>query len=177
MKLLIFDTETTDLWQNTLVQLDKQPEIFDWYGLTLDTDTFEVTKELQAFSKPKGKIAEGAAKATKKTDADFADYEPFALNADRIKAYIEEHDAALGHNVMFDWGITNFEMQRCSLEVNWPVLIDSVEKSEWIHGYRLTLTALYEFLFGSKFKEAHTSKADVVALKDCWIEMIKRGWV
>lgn len=177
MKLLIFDTETTDLWQNTLVQLDKQPEIFDWYGLTLDTDTLEVVNEFQVFAKPKGKIAEGAAKATKKTDADFADYEPFSVNAERIKAYIEEHDAVLGHNVVFDWGVTNFEMQRCGLIVNWPPLIDSVEKSEWIMGYRLTLTALHELLFEEKFKEAHTAKADVVALKDCWVEMMKRGWV
>ena len=177
MKLLIFDTEDTDLWQNTLVALDKQPEIFDWYGLTLDTETLEVVNELQVFAKPKGKIAEGAARVTKKCDSDFANYDPFSVNALAIKAYIEEHDAVLGHNAMFDWGITNFEMQRCGLTVNWPVLIDSVEKSEWIHGYRLTLTALYEFLFGEKFKEVHTAKADVVALKDCWVEMIKRGWV
>jgi DNA polymerase III epsilon subunit-like protein len=177
VKFLIFDTESTDLWQNTLVALDKQPEIFDWYGLTLDTDTLEVTNELQVFAKPKGKIAEGAARATKKTDADFANYDPFAVNAEWIKAYIEAHDACLAHNIVFDWGITNFEMQRCGLEVNWPVLIDSVEKSEWIMGYRLTLTALYEFLFGEKFKGAHESKTDVVALKDCWVEMIKRGWV
>lgn len=177
MKLLIFDVESTDLWQNTLVSLDKQPEIFDWFGLTLDTETLEVVNELQVFAKPKGTIAEGAAKATKKTDSDFLDYEPFAVNASAIKSYIEEHDACLAHNILFDYEITNFEMRRCNLIVNWPQLIDSVEKTEWINGYRLTLTALYELLFGEKFKEAHTARADVVALKDCWIEMIKRGWV
>lgn len=177
MKLLIFDTETTDLWKNTLVQIDKQPEIFDWYGLTLDTDSMIVIDELQVFAKPEGKIAEGASKATKKNDSDFLDYEPFAKNAKRIKDYIERHDAVLGHNVIFDYGVTNFEMQRCGLMINWPPLIDSVEKSEWVHGYRLTLTALYDHLFGEKFKEAHTAKADVMALKNCWIEMIQRGWV
>lgn len=177
MKILIFDTESTDLWQNTLVSLDKQPEIHDWYGLTLDTETLEVTNELQVFAKPKGKIAEGAARATKKCDADFANYDPFSVNAEKIKTYIEEHDSCLAHNIIFDWGITNFEMQRCGLQVNWPVLIDSVEKSEWLSGWRKTLTDLHIDLFGKKFEGAHESRTDVMALKDCWIEMIKRGWV
>lgn len=177
MKLLIFDSETTDLWHNTIVQLDKQPEIFDWYGMTLDTETLEVTNDLQVFAKPKGKIAEGAARATKKKDSDFADYEPFAVNALKIKNYIEEHDVCLAHNILFDWGITNFEMQRCKLEVNWPPLIDSVEKTEWIKGFRLSLTDLHIELFDKKFEGAHESKTDVIALKDCWIELLKRGWV
>jgi len=177
MKVLIFDTETTGLWQNTLVSLDKQPEIFDWYGLTLDTETLEVVNDLQIFAKPKGKIADGAARATKKTDADFVDFESFAANAERIKVYIEEHDVCIAHNAMFDWGVTNFEMQRCGLEVNWPVIIDSVEKTEWIKGFRLSLTDLHLFLFERKFEGAHEAKTDVVALKDCWIELLKRGWV
>jgi len=177
MKTLIFDVETTDLWQNTLVALDKQPEIFDWYGLTLDEDNMQVVNELQVFAKPKGKIAEGAAKATKKCDADFVDYDPFAVNALAIKAYIEEHDLVVGHNVIFDWGVTNFEMKRCGLEVNWPPLLDSVEKSEWLKGWRLSLTDLHLFLFECKFEGAHESRTDVIALKDCYLEMIKRGWL
>ncbi len=176
-RTLIFDVETTDLWQNTLVALDKQPEIFDWYGLTLDEDTMEVVDELQVFAKPKGKIAEGASKATKKRDEDFADYEPFAVNAQRIKEYIESHDLVVAHNIMFDWGVTNFEMHRLGLKINWPPMIDTVEKTEWIKGYRLSLTDLHVFLFERKFEGAHESRTDVFALKDCYVELKKRGWI
>jgi len=177
MKSLIFDTETSDLWHNTLISLDKQPELFDFYGLTLDEDTMTVVNDLQVFAKPNGKIADGAAKATKKCDADFADYEPFAVNAERIKNYIEGHDLVVAHNSVFDVEMVNFEMKRLGLSVNWPPVIDTVEKTEWIKGYRLSLTDLHIFLFDKKFEGAHTAATDVIALKDCWIELRKRGWI
>lgn len=177
MKVLIFDTETTDLWHNTITSLDKQPEIFDWYGLTFDTETHEVLDELQVFARPFGKIAEGAAKATKKKDEDFAGYERFSVNAHSIKDYIEKHDAVLGHNVVFDLEITNFEMRRLGIEVNWPMAIDTVEKTEWIKGYRLSLTDLHIELFGHKFEGAHESKTDVMATMRCYSELLKRGWI
>ena len=177
MKVLIFDTETTGLWSNTLISLDKQPEIFDWFGLTFDTETHEVIDELQRYSKPYGKIEAGASKATGKKDEDFADYDRFEVSANDIKQYIEGHDCCLAHNIVFDYEVTNFEMRRCGLIINWPPLIDSVEKSEWINGHRLSLTDLHVYLFGNKFEGAHESKTDVLALKDCWSEMIKRGWV
>lgn len=177
MKVLIFDSETTDLWQNTLVSLDKQPEIFDWYGLTFNDETHETIAELQRFARPHGKIAEGASKATKKTDDDFVNYDRFSVAANDIKDYIESHDLVVAHNVIFDWVVTNFEMQRCGLEVNWPPMIDTVEKTEWIKGYRLSLTDLHVELFGVKFEGAHNAREDVIALARCYSELVKRGWI
>lgn len=177
MKVLIFDTETTGLWSNTLISLDKQPEVFDWFGLTFDTETHEVLGELQRYSKPYGKIEVKASKATGKKDEDFAGYDRFEVSANDIKQYIEKHDAVLGHNVVFDIEVTNFEFKRLGMEVNWPPAIDTVEKTEWIKGHRLSLTDLHLFLFDAKFEGAHEAKTDVLATMRCYSELLKRGWI
>lgn len=174
---LIFDTETTDLFSNTIKTLDKQPEIFEFYGLVLDMDTFEIVEDLHLFSKPVGKIAKGAAKATGKADADFVDYPPFADNAERIKTFIESCDAVVAHNLNYDVTVTNFEFKRLDSNINWPELICTVEKTEWIEGFRLSLTALHTLLFEEDFGNKHEAKADVQALARCYIELKKRNWI
>ena len=78
---------------------------------------------------------------------------------------------------MFDFNMINIEFKRLGLEVSWPEVICTIEATEWLHGYRLSLTSLYQELFDEKFSNAHEAKADVHALGRCYIEMIKRGWV
>lgn len=176
-KHLIFDTETTGLWRNTLVALEKQPEIFETYGYRIDPESFEEIDEMHFFSKPTKKMEAGAKKATGKDDSFMVDFPPFKDNALKWKKYIESSDAVVCHNAVYDVTVCNFEFARLGMEIKWPRVICTVESSEWIHGYRLSLTALHEFLFDEKFTGAHEAKTDVHALGRCYIELIKRGWI
>lgn len=174
---LIFDTETSDLVSNTIRSLDLQPEIFEWYSIVLDTDKMELVDELHLFSKPKGKIAKGASKATGKKDEDFVNYPPFADGADKIKSMVESCDLVIAHNLNFDVTVTDFEFARIGKGINWPEKRDTVSLTEWIFGYRLTLTALYNHLFDEDFGNKHEASADVKALARVWIELLRREWV
>ena len=50
MKILVFDTETTGLIQNSIVNLNLQPKIIEFCGIMLESDTWEVIKELTFLS-------------------------------------------------------------------------------------------------------------------------------
>jgi DNA polymerase-3 subunit alpha len=59
--------------------------------------------------------------------------------------------------------------------IKWPVIrICTVEQTEWYKGYRLSLTALYEELFGEPFPDAHRARVDVQALTRVFLELRKR---
>ncbi len=54
-------------------------------------------------------------------------------------------------------------------------LICTVESTEHIKGFRLTLTKLHEHLFGEAFPSAHRAENDVRPLTRCFIELYNRG--
>lgn len=177
-KHLVWDTETIDTWNNTVLSLDKLPEIFEFYGLTLDTETFEVENDLHLFFKPKKPISKGASRATKRTDADFVNYPPMSLDGiTKIKEYIESHDAVVAHRLLFDIEMINFEAARFDLVINWPEMICTLEKTEWLESRWMSLTDLHTLLFGEAFSDAHEAKADVQALTKVYIELLKRNWI
>lgn len=176
-KWLIFDTETTGLWDNTVKSLDKQPEIFEWFSVVLDTETFEIDNELHLFFKPTKSMDKGASKATGKKDEDLKDYPPFRSGAEQICSVIEYQDVVLAHNLQYDVTVTDFEFKRLGLFVNWPDKVCTVEKTEWIEGYRQSLTNLHKLLFDEDFGGKHEAKNDVLALARCVIELLKRNWI
>lgn len=177
-KHLVFDTETTGLIRNTLVRLEKQPEIFEFFGVSVDMDTLELGEELHVFAKPTKKMDDGAKKATGKDDSFFVDFEPFSSNAEKIKSFIESHDAVVAHNLMYDFNVINFEFKRIGIDIKWPRLICTLEKTEFIKGYRISNTDLFKYLFeGEDFDNKHEARADVLALARSYIELVKRGIV
>lgn len=175
-KHLVFDTETTDLIKNTVISLSKQPEMFEFFGVSVDIDTLTLGEEKHIFCKPTKKMAEGAKKATGKNDDFVKDFLPFKTYANELKGFIESHDAIVAHNAMYDFNILSFEFKRLGIEIQWPKVICTIEKTEDIFGYRLSLTALYQHLFPNEdFGNKHEADADVRALARCYIELIKRG--
>ena len=176
VKHLVFDTETTGLIRNTLVMLDKQPEIFEFFGVSVDMDTLELGEELHVFAKPSKKMDEGAKKATGKDESFFVDFKPFSESAQRIKECIENHDAVVAHNLMYDFNVMKFEFKRLGMEIKWPRLICTIEKTEHVKGYRLSNTDLYKHLFpGEDFDGKHEARNDVLALARSYVELVKRG--
>lgn len=175
-KHLVFDTETTGLIRNTVVNLSKQPEMFEFYGVSVDMDTLTLGCDLHVFAKPTKKMEEGAKKATGKNDDFVKDFEPFSKNAQIIKEFIESHDAVVAHNAMYDINIINFEFERLGQVINWPKIICTVEKTEHIFYKMTSLTDMYKYLFdGEDFDGKHTADEDVRALARCYIELVKRG--
>jgi DNA polymerase III epsilon subunit-like protein len=102
----------------------------------------------------------------------------FKDKASDLKKFIEGHDRVVAHNLSFDMDRVNNEMERAGLVVEWPKdRICTVEQTEWLKGFRLSLGALYEFLFKENFPNAHRAENDVRAMSRCYIELIKREWL
>lgn len=177
MKWFIFDWETTGLIANTQRPLHKQPHGIELYGCVLDTKTFEIEDEIDTFLDPGIPISAEITKITGITPEMLVGAPKFETIADRLQEMIEGSDAVLAHNLAFDKPLTDFEFARINRELKWPQLLCSLEATEWVNGYRLSLTALHEHLFGEPFSGTHRARYDVEALTRCVTEMIKRGWL
>lgn len=188
MKTLIFDTETSGLWDNTLIDLDKQPKIIEFFGVVIDDETGEELDEFESFvlidedlsyKRPKkgGGFERSIFEITGINNEMLVGAPRFPVIAQNVKAIIESADLVVAHNMIYDYEVVNFEFKRIGQSVNWPPMIDTVEKTEWLKSFRLSLSDLHEFLFGEKFAGAHRARYDVMALKRCYLELKKRGLV
>lgn len=175
-RTLIFDTETTDLVSNTLLALEHQPRIVEFYGIVVDENGDDV-QEVDFLCNPGIPLPEITTRITGLVDADLADKPRFAAMADTVRNLIEGCDAVVAHNLSYDKFVVECEYQRINQPPpDWPKRkICTVEATEWYKGYRLSLTNLHLHLFGEPFKDAHRAKTDVDALKRCFIEMRNRG--
>lgn len=163
-----FDTETTDIIISFLRPLKKQPHV--WWYYSID----EEDNELDLLIDPIEELSKGASKTTKKVRKDLIGNPTFDQVAEQIKKDIESSDLMVAHNITFDRDVLNFEFQRLGMKVDWPSLLCTVESTEFLLGYRLNLTALHEHLFGCKFDGAHGARDDVLALRNCYRELVKR---
>lgn len=179
MNALIFDTETTDLLERThLINLNKQPHITEFYGSIVDLSNGEVISEYDSLIKVPVELKEKIVKITGITNDMLKDEQPFSFHAPLIKAFIEnsEVDVAIAHNLSFDLEMLQVEFERLNMDVKWPKRkICTVEATIHFKGFRLNLQGLHEYLFGTKFMEAHRAKHDVGALTRCSVELYKRG--
>lgn len=179
MKALIFDTETTDLLERThLINLNKQPHITEFYGCTVDLASGDLINEYDTLIKVPVELKEKIIKITGITNDMLADQQPFSFHAPLIKAFIENPDVevAIAHNLSFDLEMLQVEFERLGMDVKWPKRkICTVESTIFFKGFRLTLQSLHEYLFGTKFAEAHRAKHDVEALTRCSVELYRRG--
>ena len=175
MKSLIFDTETTGLIENRSVKLTAQPHVIDFYAALVDLRTGEIEKEWDYLIKPPKPITAEITGITGITNEmvdgkpDFAHYAPF------IKQAIQEAPLVIAHNLSFDKEMIDLEFERLGQVLTWPSLSCTVEATIHLKGFRLTLSALHELLFGQSFSGAHRAKHDVAALIRCAVELAKRG--
>lgn len=172
-----FDFETTGLITNRLRTLEKQPWAVELYMEHLDTKTLEVGKKFESYFKPGAKFDAGAAKITGLTDEFLLDKPLFSEKIDEIQSMIEECDILAGQNVMFDLSIMIFEFRRCGreLDLKGKRLLDTIEQTGYLLGYRAKLNDIYDHLFGRRFIDSHQAKADAVATTEIVVELIKRG--
>ena len=176
MIVFIFDTETTGLVRNSLVPLDQQPRIIEFFGHTIDNQTGHVLQEVEFFCDPGIMIEPVITKITGIRQSDLAGQKPFSAYAPTVCSMIKGADAVLAHNLSFDMALVEADCKRCNTDLTWPErLICTVEQTEWMKGHRLSLSMLHEELFGEPFSGAHRARVDVGALTRCYLELVKRG--
>jgi DNA polymerase III subunit epsilon len=182
MHLFVFDTETTGLVGNHTIKLAKQPHIIEFYGCLVDLITGELSNEIDLLIKPPQPLPDTPAFGEKKTTTQIT-----GITNDMLKNAPSFHEAATSliaaleaaplvasHNLSYDKEMLDIEAERLDTKINWPNGICSVEQTVHLKGHRLTLSALYEYLFNEKFADAHRAKTDTQALIRCLIELHKQ---
>lgn len=183
MRVVVMDTETSGLIFNRTLKLDKQPSIIEFYACDVNLKTGKKTAEFHTFIKPPHPLPDKPAFGDKKTITDItgitnemlADKAPFAAHADQIIKFLSRQPIVIAHNAAFDREMVDIELERLEKKMKWKQLICTVEQTIAMKGFRLSLTALHEELFGEPFKDAHRADVDTQALVRCCCELYKRG--
>lgn len=177
MIAFIYDVETTGLVKNSLVPLDSQPRVIEFFGHLVD-DEGDVKEEIEFFCDPGIPLDPVITRITGIKEEQLKGQKPFSSHAGMICRMISEAEAVVAHNLSFDMALVEADCQRSNVPVFWPKrLICTVEQTEWIKGHRLSLGGLHEELFGEPFTGAHRARTDVMALTKCYLELRKRGEV
>lgn len=179
MNYMLFDTETTDLFDNIGRPLEKQPHCIEFFGLGLVEEQGELIEfnTLGQLIKPPSPVTDFTKNLTGISNEMLKDKGPFSHYANEIKEYIEGFDNVVAHNAAYDRDMTNTEFARLGMNVNWPTILCTVEMTLWLKGYRLKLGNLHIELFGEDFPDKHRAEPDVRALTRCFIELRKRDWI
>lgn len=182
-RTLFVDVETTGLIKNSLLPLERQPHVIEFFGLSQMAEfvggalNFGVETTHHSLFKQKEKLPYIITSITGITDEMLVGQPEFKEKAEELKALIEGHDEVVAHNAAFDKGMLDFEFKRAGLEVKWPTVICTIESTMHMKGYRLKLAELYEILFSEKFEGAHRAEADVRALARCFWKLREMGQV
>ena len=174
----VFDTETTGLVENRLRKIERQSEIIEFYGCSVDLDTGTVYGEFETLIKPQAyPMSKDTIEKTKTmlTNEMLADARHFTNVADEMRKWLEGGPKVIAHNAAFDREIVDIEMERVGRNVFWPQVVCTIEQTMHMKGFRLSLTNLHKELFSEEFVGAHRAKNDVQALVRCCVELRKRG--
>ena len=178
MLAMVFDCETTGLCKHFACPYILQPEIIQWYGVIVDLDSGEQGQVINTFVRPKKwprsvEVFKETRSKIKDRQLEHAPY--FATVATAVRRLIEGAEAVVAHNVAFDIQMTDVEFGRIGGKVYWPRSICTMEQTTHLAGRRMTLSRLYEHLFGEKFGEAHLADRDTQALVRIAVELWQRG--
>jgi len=180
MKIIIFDTETTGLLKPKIRSLSSQPHIIEYCFRKFEYNSpfwNKDAKTISGFLKPPMTLPRVITKITGITDKDLVDAPKFIDKVDEITDFFLGVDVMVTHNLPFDRSMLANELLRLDKVLNfpWPPRhICTVQETLKIKGYRLSLTKLYNHLFGEDF-DAHRAEQDVDALSKCFIELCKKG--
>ena len=183
MKIIIFDTETTGLIQPGATDIEKQPYITDIFCLKImlhEDRSLVLVDSFESLVKVPIPISAEITRITGITDSDLANQPTFNEIVPKLAEFFTGVDKIVAHNLAFDRAMLANELVRANrlIKFPWPRLHEcTVEKTLYFEQRRLSLTRLHEFLFGKGFPDAHRAKVDVLALYECYKELVKRGTV
>lgn len=188
MNLLFFDTETTGLpkdWKAPMSKVDNWPRVIQLAWLLVDEYSKEQNRgkyliKPDGWLIPTGKfwIDNGFSQAESMASGVPLDF-VFPL----FQTALSNADCIVSHNMAFDYNVLGAEMIRagvtgkkveriCTKEVG----TDFCKMPAMYGGYKWPkLIELHKKLFNRGFDGAHDALADVIACKDCFFELVKRG--
>ena len=146
MVVTFFDTETTDLTMPKITPLNKQPRIIE-LGVISHHGGEETV--IDTLIDPGIPISSEITKITGIRNKDIRGKPSISEYIEQLRDIFAKSDAVVAHNLSFDKALVEYEFQRCGAgPVPWPPLqICTVEYTEHLKGYRLTLDELYRWCF------------------------------
>lgn len=175
--MIVFDTETTGLFSPWAAPIAKQPHVTELFALKLDDNTLEEVGSWGSLFKPPVKISEEVIGITGITNEMVSGAPTFRDRIDDLWNFFQGESLIIAHNASYDRDVLYVEFRRADRTWHFPApaqLLCTVEATEPMKGFRLSLTALHEELFSEKFPEAHRAENDVRALARCVVELKKR---
>jgi DNA polymerase III epsilon subunit-like protein len=104
MRIMFFDTETTDLLKITGAPLTKQPRVTEFYGI-VHNERAEQVDMLHFLCDPKQPLTPLITKITGLRDIDLVGKPEFPAYAKQVKTLIESVDEVVAHNLRFDMDV------------------------------------------------------------------------
>jgi DNA polymerase III epsilon subunit-like protein len=190
MKILFFDTETTGLpkdWKASYSEVDNWPRIISLAWLLCDENGNTITQSYELV------YPDGWEMPTEKFWVDNGySQEQSVINGVPVATLIgefmnakSEADCIAAHNLNFDHHVMWAEIIRSGKTPRSGMhKICTMLKSTNVcqipqvrgRGFKWpTLDELYRHLFGKSFENAHDALADVIACKECFFELLRRG--
>lgn len=177
MKAGVFDTETTGLIDNFGRPLPKQPHVTEFFMITAEKGNPDNEEFLHFLVKPPVSITDEIFKITGINNEMVANAPPFRQVAQQVAEFVESFDVLIAHNAAFDRDMLLIEFMRLEVDIKLPPMICTVEATEWLQGYRLSLGKLHERLFGMDFSDHHRAEPDTRALRKIVFELWHRDWI
>lgn len=178
--MIIFDTETTGIFNAKDAPLRTLPKIIELYAKKVDDTTLEMVDELDLLIDPQELITEEITNITSITNEMLKGKGNFASHFPRISDFWLGERWVCGHNATFDCDMLEIDMRRCGKISHFPWTpnrLCTVELTEHFEGRRMKLIDLHTYLFGVGFESAHRARADVDATYACVFELHKRGLI
>lgn len=192
-KYIFFDTETAGLPRNYYASYrdtDNWPRLVQIAWLLVDKDGNEI-KRKSAIIYPEGFSIPQEAINVHGITTERAKREGHPLKdvLDEFMQDLVQAEKIVGHNIDFDRHIVGAELCRLNMPVNniaykLPVICTmrsttnfcAIPSNNGYGGYKWpTLEELYYKVFNHKMLKAHDALADIVATKECFFELKKRG--
>lgn len=179
MKLFFFDTETTGInpSKDRIIQFGA---IYGEYDP--QTEQFNELERINQYINIEGEIPYWASQVHGIYKRDLEGYGYIDEYIDEFLFYMGKSDYVIGHNVEFDRNMIIAEAKRLRHNFNFDEVrwVDTMKPTtEFVNGKggrRPKLIKLHEKLFGIGFDGAHDAMADIIATKDCFLELKKYGF-
>lgn len=189
MRILFFDTETTGLpkkWDAPMKDLENWPHVIQLAWIVTDITGIVIRKQKHliypdGWTMPIGNfwIENGFTQSENEMQGIHMAY--------ALDIFLSDHqycDIMVSHNMVFDHNVIGAEAYRWNRKsMNNPKKICTKEVSTdycKLPGFKgkykwPKLEELHRILFQKDFDNAHDALADVIAMKDCFFELVNRG--
>ncbi len=174
--LLFVDTETT--WLSSTDQILQFAAI---YGI-FDGKNFYEEKRINQYINITTKINFFAQRVHGISKSMVAEYGYIDSYIDTFLEYIDKSDYIVGHNISFDMRMLQQDCERIEKSYDFSSISTFCTMKDIGHvsdlpKKRPKLSLLYSYLFEKWFENAHDAMADIEATKDCFMELVQRGYI